>query len=121
MLITAVTMLLPNQFIATVAELFLRLHVQQDDVPTRIHHHHGVGSRFQQSPVPALHPRQMGFRVFAHADVADRRRIKIPSALSSGLSMSSMGNSPPSLRRPMSSIPVPIGRCRPKAVLMQEC
>ena len=32
----------------------------------------------------------------------------VPSALSSGLSMISMGNSLPSLRRPVSSIPVPI-------------
>ena len=33
---------------------------------------------------------------------------RIPSALSSGLSMISMGNSLPSLRRPESSMPVPI-------------
>ena len=33
---------------------------------------------------------------------------KIPSALSSGLNMISRGNSLPSFRRPVSSIPVPI-------------
>ena len=33
---------------------------------------------------------------------------RMPSALSSGLSMISIGNSLPSLRRPMSSMPVPI-------------
>ena len=41
---------------------------------------------------------------------------RIPSALSSGLSMISIGNSLPSLRRPVSSIPVPICCARASAV-----
>ena len=66
--------LLPHQFVAAVAELLFRLHVQQDDFAARIHHHHGIGSGFQQPAVSALHLRQMLFRVPAHADVADGRR-----------------------------------------------
>ena len=66
--------LLPDQFIAAVAELLLRLHVQQDDFSARVHHHHGVRSGFQQPAVSAFHLRQMLFRVLAHADVADGRR-----------------------------------------------
>ena len=66
--------LLPHQFVAAVSELLLRLHVQQHDFPALVHHHHGVGRRFQQPAVPALHLRQMLLRVLAHADVADRRR-----------------------------------------------
>ncbi len=65
--------LLPHQFIAAVAELFFRLHIQQNDFSARVHHHHGVGRRFQQPAVSAFHLRQMLFRVLAHADVADRR------------------------------------------------
>ena len=65
--------LLPDQFVAAVAELFFRLHIEQDDLSGYVHHHHGVGSGFQQAAVPAFHLRQMGFRVLAHADVADRR------------------------------------------------
>src|SRR5580692_8248245 len=66
--------LLPDQFIAAVSELLLRLHIQKNDLPTLVHHYHGVGRRFEQSAVPALHLRQMLFGGLAHADVADRRR-----------------------------------------------
>ena len=66
--------LLPQEFIAVVSELFLRLNIQQDDLPTRVHHYHRIRSRLQQPAVPALHLRQMFFRILAHADVADRRR-----------------------------------------------
>ena len=65
---------LPEEFVAAVAELFLRLNIQQDDLSALIHHHHRVRSRFQQPAVSALHLRQMLFRILAHADVADRRR-----------------------------------------------
>ena len=58
--------------------MFLRLNVQQDDLPALVHHHHGIGSRFQQSAIPAFHLRQMLFRGLAHADVADRRRHQDP-------------------------------------------
>ena len=53
--------LLPHQLVAAVAELLLRLHVQQDDLAALVHDDHRVGSRFQQPAVPALHLRQMLF------------------------------------------------------------
>ena len=55
--------LLPHQFVAAVAELFLRLHVQQDDLSARVHHHHGIGSRFQQ-------PAVLRSRLLAFAEIA---------------------------------------------------
>ena len=64
---------LAEEFIAAVTELLFRLHVEQDDLAALVHHHHGVWRGFQQSAIPAFHLRQMFFRVFAHADVADRR------------------------------------------------
>ena len=70
--------LLPDQFIAAVAELLLRLHVEQNDFAGLIDHHHGVRSRFQQPAVPAFHLRQMLFRVLAHADVADGGGDQVP-------------------------------------------
>src|SRR5580698_9548559 len=66
--------LLPDQFIAAVSELLLRLHIQKNDLPTLVHHYHGIGRRFEQSAVPALHLRQMLFGSLAHADVANCRR-----------------------------------------------
>ena len=66
--------LLAEEFIAAVAELFLRLNIQQNDLAALVHHHHRVGCRFQEPAVPALHLRQMVFRRLAYADVADRRR-----------------------------------------------
>src|SRR6202521_938685 len=68
--------LLPYELIAAVSELFLRLNIQQDDLPALVHHHHRIRSRLQQPAVPALHLRQMLFRVLAHADVADRGRYQ---------------------------------------------
>ncbi len=56
--------LLPYQFIAPVSELFLRLNIQQDNLPALVHHHHGIRSRLQQPAVPAFHLRQMLFRDF---------------------------------------------------------
>src|SRR4029077_9802397 len=70
--------LLTHEFIAVVPELFLRLNIQQDDLPALVHDHHGIGSRFQQPAVPALHMGQMLFGILAHADVADRRRYQDP-------------------------------------------
>ena len=90
---------LPHQFVAAVAKLFLRLHIQQDDLSALIHHHHGVGGGFEQPAIAAFHLRQMVFRVLAHADVADRSRHQRPFGAFSGLSMISIGNSLPSLRR----------------------
>ncbi len=69
---------LSHQFVAAVAKLFLRLHVQQNDVAALVDHHHGVGSGFEQPAIAAFHLRQMFFRVPAHADVADRRRHQRP-------------------------------------------
>src|SRR5580692_2963627 len=66
--------LLPNQFIAPVSKLLLRLNVQQHYVSALVNYHHRIRSRLQQSPVPALHLRQMLFRSLAHADVPDCRR-----------------------------------------------
>ena len=53
--------LLPDEFIAQISELFLRLNIQQDDFPALVHHHHGIRSRLQQPAIPALHLRQMFF------------------------------------------------------------
>src|ERR1700730_11196072 len=39
--------LLPYQFIAAVSELFLGLDIQQNDLPSLIHHYHRIRSRFQ--------------------------------------------------------------------------
>ena len=66
--------LLPEQLVAAVAELLLRLNVQQNDLAALVHHHHRIRGRLQQPAVAALHLRQMLFRSLAHADVADRRR-----------------------------------------------
>ena len=66
--------LLPEQLVAAVAELLLRLDVEQDDLAALVHHHHRVRRRFQQPAVAALHLRQVLLRGLAHADVADRRR-----------------------------------------------
>ena len=55
--------LLPDQFIAAVSELLLRLHVQQNDFSALVHHHHRIRSRFQQPAVPAFDLRQMLLRV----------------------------------------------------------
>ncbi len=66
--------LLPHQLVAAVAELLLRLHIEQHDLSGLVHHHHGVGRRFQQPAVAAFHLRQMLFRGLAHADVADGGR-----------------------------------------------
>jgi hypothetical protein len=43
--------LLPDQLIAAVSELFLRLKIQQSYFSTLVHHHHRVRSRFQQPAV----------------------------------------------------------------------
>src|ERR1700728_184764 len=66
--------LLPKKLVAAIAELLLRLNIQQDDLPSLVDHHHRVGRRFQETAVPALHLRQMHFRGLAYADIADRRR-----------------------------------------------
>ncbi len=65
--------LLPQQFVAAVPELPLRLKVQQNNVAVPVHHDHCVRRRFQQPAIAALHLREMLFRRFAHADIADRR------------------------------------------------
>jgi hypothetical protein len=63
--------LLPNELVAVVAELLLRLDVQQNDLAALIHHHHGVWGCLEQAAVPALHLPQMLRGRLAHADVAD--------------------------------------------------
>jgi hypothetical protein len=65
--------LLPDELVAAVSELLLRLKIKQDDVARLVHHHHRVRGRFQKPAIAALDLRQMLFRRFAHADVADRR------------------------------------------------
>ena len=65
--------LLPYQLVAAISKLLLRLDVQQNDFPGRVHHHHRIRSRFQQPAVSALHLCQVRFRILADADVADRR------------------------------------------------
>ena len=43
--------LLPDEFIAAVAELLLRLHIQQNDLSALVHHHHGIRRGLQQPAV----------------------------------------------------------------------
>ena len=56
-----------------VAELFLGLKIEKDDVAALVYNHHCVGSRFQEPAVFALYLRQALFVSLARADVADRR------------------------------------------------
>ena len=65
---------LPNQFVAAVAKLLLRPNIQQDDLPSRVHHHHRIGSGFQKAAISAFHLTKVSLGGFAHADVADRCR-----------------------------------------------
>ena len=58
--------LLPDEFVALVSKLFLRVSIQQDDLSALVHHDHGVGSRIQQAAVPALHLCQVVFCTLAH-------------------------------------------------------
>src|SRR5579872_3193651 len=58
--------LLPDQLIAVISELLLRLNVQQDDLPALVHHHHGIRSRLQQAPILAFHLCQVLFDMLAH-------------------------------------------------------
>ena len=53
---------LPEQLVAAVSELLLRLHVEQDDFSGQVHDHHGIGSGFQQPAITAL---QLGYVFFA--------------------------------------------------------
>ena len=46
---------LTDEFVAAVAELLFRLHIQQDDGPILIHDYHGVRGGFQQAVVSRLH------------------------------------------------------------------
>ena len=66
--------LLAQELIAAVPELFLRLGVQQDDLPALVYHHHSIRSRLQKATIPSLHLGQMLLRVLARGDVADGRR-----------------------------------------------
>ena len=70
--------LLPEQFVAAVAELLFRLNIQQHDLAALVHHHHRVRRRFQQPAVSAFHLRQVLVGSLADADVADRRRHQGP-------------------------------------------
>ena len=51
--------LLAEQLVAAVAELLLRLQVEQHDLAGLVDHHHRVGRRLEQPAVPGLHLRQM--------------------------------------------------------------
>ena len=63
--------LLPYELIAAVSELLLGLKIQKNDFSALVHHHHRIGSCFQQPAVPALHLLQMLFRILALADIRD--------------------------------------------------
>ncbi len=65
---------LAQQFVPMVAELALRLEVQQHDLAAPVHHHHRVGRRFHEGAIAAFHLQQLLFGGLARADVADRRR-----------------------------------------------
>ena len=66
--------LLAEEFIAAVAELLLRLDIQEHDFAGLVHDHHRIGGRLQQAAISALHLRHVLLRGLAHADVADGRR-----------------------------------------------
>src|ERR1700730_7126485 len=104
--------LLPYEFIAAVSELFLRLNVQQDDLPARVHHHHRIRCCFQQSAIPAFHLRQMLFRILAHADVADRCRHQD--------SLSAFQRAQHDLNRKRTSILPPPGELNPCTDLLRQ-
>ena len=82
---------LAEQFVAAVSELFLRLDIQQNDLAALVHHHHGIRRRFQQPAISA----PICARCFSAALRTLMSRMaavtSVPSALSSGLSMISMG------------------------------
>src|SRR5664280_1605745 len=61
--------LLTYELIAAVSQLFLRLNIQQDDLPTLVDHHHRIRGRLQKPAVSALHLGPMLFRSLAHGDV----------------------------------------------------
>src|SRR5271170_7534913 len=63
--------LLTHKFFALVAELLLRLRVQQNDLSGHVYDHHGIGSGFQQAAVSAFHLFQVSLRTLADTDVAD--------------------------------------------------
>src|SRR5258708_5773825 len=56
--------LMIEQVLTSVAEQFLDLRIDQNNLPLSIHHHHGIGSGFQQ-------PAELGFGSFALADIAN--------------------------------------------------
>ena len=70
--------LLTEQFVAAVAELLLRLDVQQNNLAALVYHHHRIRGRFQQPTIAAFHLRQVRLRGLAHADVANCRRHQGP-------------------------------------------
>ena len=104
--------LLPDEFVAVVAELLLRLQIQQDDLAALVHHHHGVRRRFQQPAVAALHLRQMLFRGLAHADVADRRRHQD--------SLRALQRAQHDLDRKLAAVLAPSGELDPAADLLRQ-
>src|ERR1700674_1774595 len=59
--------LLPYEVIAVVSELFLRLKIQQNDLPALVHHHHRIRSRLQQ-------PSVLRSRLFALAEIVAELR-----------------------------------------------
>ena len=75
--------LLPDQFVAAVAELLLRLHVQQDDLSALVYHHHGVGRRFEQAAI-------LRSRLLALAEIAADLR-KSPQ-ISGGIAQRRVGH-----------------------------
>ena len=64
---------LADEFVAAVAELFFRLHVEQNDFARLVDDYHRVRCRFEQAAVPAFHSPQMLFRGPAYADISNRR------------------------------------------------
>ena len=113
--------LLPEQLVAAVAELLLRLHVQQHDLAALVHHHHRIRRRLQQPAVPALHLRQMLLRGLAHADVADRRRHQDAfGAFQRAQHDLDRETRCRPCAAPMSSIPVPIC-CASASAADREC
>ena len=97
--------LLPDELVAAVAELLLGLQVEQDDLAGLVDDDHRVGGRLEQAAVAAFHLA----RCFSAAWRTLMSRMaavtSVPSALSSGLSIISMGNSVRFLRRAISSMP----------------
>ena len=89
--------------------------VDEHDSARGVHDHDGVEGGLERRGKGSSLFRRNSSRTSALADIADERRRERPSSVSIALSEMSTGNSLPSLRRPASASPTPIGHVRGSA------